>query len=87
MSEKQDTTSRDFVPRTAHSNGDSDPDYVSLHQAKTADLPDTEAELGPRATYFSTGAGAGLSQEHRDYLIARHGTLDLDPIPSDDPAE
>ena len=22
-----------------------------------------------------------LSQEHRDYLLKRHGTLDLDPIP------
>lgn len=43
-------------------------------------------ELGPRATYLSSGAAAGITQEHRDYLIQRHGTLDLDPIPSDDPA-
>lgn len=24
---------------------------------------------------------AALSEEHRQYLLARHGTLDLDPIP------
>ncbi|KAL1587358.1 hypothetical protein WHR41_03839 [Cladosporium halotolerans] len=30
---------------------------------------------------------ANLTQEHRDYLMQRHGTLDLDPIPSADPAD
>ncbi|KAJ5900072.1 hypothetical protein N7495_004816 [Penicillium taxi] len=28
-----------------------------------------------------------LSEEHKSYLIERHGTLDLDPIPSMDPAD
>ncbi|KAI9739774.1 MAG: hypothetical protein M1834_006494 [Cirrosporium novae-zelandiae] len=28
-----------------------------------------------------------LSMEHRDYLMKRHGTLDLDPMPSADPAD
>ncbi|KAF4625227.1 hypothetical protein G7Y89_g12942 [Cudoniella acicularis] len=28
-----------------------------------------------------------LSSEHREYLIARHGTIDLDPLPSMDPAD
>lgn len=33
-------------------------------------------------------AGSGnLSQEHRDYLIARHGTYDLLPLPTMDPAD
>jgi len=86
--EVQETQTRDFVPQTAQSH-DSEKDLNSLDQTKTVDLPDTvpDTELGPRATYFSTNAGAGLSQEHRDYLIQRHGTLDLDPIPSDDPAD
>lgn len=26
--------------------------------------------------------GSFLSQSHREYLLSRHGTLDLDPIPS-----
>jgi multidrug resistance protein len=47
----------------------------------------SDLELGPRATYITTGAAAGISQEHRDYLIQRHGTLDLDPIPTADPAD
>jgi len=33
------------------------------------------------ATYIDTGTAAGLSQEHQQYLLQRHGTLDLDPIP------
>lgn len=28
-----------------------------------------------------------LSDSHKSYLIERHGTLDLDPIPSMDPAD
>ncbi|KAI6884632.1 MFS general substrate transporter [Hortaea werneckii] len=46
-----------------------------------------DIELGPRATQLNTGSAAGISQEHRDYLLQRHGTLDLDPLPSEDPAD
>ncbi|KAF1981651.1 synaptic vesicle transporter [Aulographum hederae CBS 113979] len=28
-----------------------------------------------------------LTEEHREYLLQRHGTLDLDPLPSKDPAD
>ena len=75
------TATRDFVPSAMGV----DKEAASLHSADIANLED--AELGPRATYINTGAAAGLSQEHRDYLIQRHGTLDLDPIPSADPAD
>ena len=46
-----------------------------------------QLEFGPRATYIPTNDASGLSQEHRDYLLKRHGTLELDPIPSGDPAD
>ncbi|KAK7995335.1 hypothetical protein PG990_014108 [Apiospora arundinis] len=46
-----------------------------------------DLELGPRATYINTGAAAGIPQEHRNYLLQRHGTLDLEPLPSADPAD
>lgn len=46
-----------------------------------------EVDMGHRATNISIGEAAYLPQEHRDYLISRHGTLDLDPIPSADPAD
>ena len=31
------------------------------------------------------GTTLNLSTEHRDYLISRHGTSDLEPLPSMDP--
>ncbi len=31
--------------------------------------------------------GPSLSAEHREYLLARHGTLDLHPLPSTDPSD
>lgn len=32
-------------------------------------------------------AAASLTPEHRDYLLKRHGTLNLSPMPSSDPAD
>ena len=38
--------------------------------------------------FVDTSNGATvLTEEHRDYLIQRHGTVDLDPLPSADPAD
>lgn len=31
--------------------------------------------------YSSSNAASTLSQEHEAYLMQRHGTLDLDPMP------
>jgi hypothetical protein len=41
-------------------------------------------ELGQtktRATYIERDEVSMLSEEHRNYLIRRHGTLELDPVP------
>lgn len=51
---------------------------ASLHSG------DQEA-LAHHATNLSDGAN--LTPEHRDYLIKRHGTVSLDPLPSADPAD
>lgn len=77
--EKNTTEGRDFVP-TAPQQA-----YTPSIKSKEENLgrSDTleDVELGHRATYIATGEAANLSQEHRDYLIARYGTLDLNPIP------
>lgn len=70
--EKSQTQRLDF----ANTNNKS-PSLQAKDDAETLE----NVELGPRATYINTGAAAGLPQEHRDYLLARHGTLELDPIP------
>lgn len=75
------TTRRDFVPANG-AQTNSQEEFKSTPYAPSVDKDEIDdAELGPRATYINTGAAAGLSQEHRDYLLARHGTLELDPIP------
>lgn len=33
-------------------------------------------------TYLDKEEQSHLSTEHRDYLIQRHGTVDLDPLPT-----
>lgn len=47
-----------------------------------ASAPNTHGSNEP---HWETAAD--LSPEHREYLLQRHGTLALDPIPSADPAE
>ena len=77
MDGRDNTQRKDFVP-TPPRDSDQIEKRTSL-QSNNGTSDDTE--LGPRATYINTGAAAGLSQEHRDYLLVRHGTLDLDPMP------
>lgn len=38
-------------------------------------------------THLEDGLAEQLSPEHREYLLARHGTLDLVPLPTMDPAD
>jgi hypothetical protein len=38
-------------------------------------------ESGKTDAFYVEDRVAHLSEEHRQYLLARHGTLDLDPIP------
>jgi hypothetical protein len=38
-------------------------------------------EAGKNSDFYIEDRVAHLSEEHRQYLLARHGTLDLDPIP------
>lgn len=79
--EEATTSRRDFVPTTGAHEGSQD-DFDTVPSAPSINKSEVDdVELGPRATYINTGAAAGLSQEHRDYLLARHGTLELDPIP------
>lgn len=78
MAEKDDTQRKDFVPVT-EAQGPYEHENTPSMKSGSANLEDIE--LGPRATYINTGAAAGLSQEHRDYLLAKYGTLELDPIP------
>lgn len=42
-----------------------------------------EVEEAPtHGTYLDKTAPTHLSEEHRQYLLQRHGTIDLDPLPS-----
>ena len=50
---------------------------VDLVESTEAGIPTTYADI----------VASRLSKPHRDYLMERHGTLELDPIPSLDPAD
>lgn len=42
---------------------------------------------GSTAELSNAGGEEGLSREHQEYLLKRHGTLQLRPIPSMDDAD
>lgn len=62
------------------------PPYAQSVESKATTQRLEDLEIGPQATYMSAAA-ADLPDNHRAYLISRHGTLDLDPLPSADPAD
>lgn len=43
-------------------------------------------EKATQSTHESMGSPT-ISKAHQDYLMERHGTLELDPLPSMDPAD
>ncbi|KAM0162334.1 hypothetical protein ACHAQE_003774 [Botrytis cinerea] len=50
----------------------------------SGEFSETIDHAATHATYIEAN---GLSEEHRQYLLARHGTLDLDPLPGPSEAD
>lgn len=51
------------------------------------DIDFVESTKDDALTSNSNTVAARLSESHRDYMIERHNTLDLDPIPGMGPAD
>lgn len=63
-----------------------------LEQVDEKPHPKTDIDLvenagAGQATTYEEALTARLPKAHRDYLLQRHGTLDLDPIPGMGPAD
>lgn len=78
-----------MIPKSETASSVAGDGSTSDHHRKEKDGLDNdefveEADSGQQHSASVEAAEAdayGLSQEHRDYLLNRHGTLDLDPIP------
>lgn len=87
----QNTDTADFAkvePTRESSNAESPLQHTEtggdLKNTATLQNSGTNGELNnteTKATYLPPDAISHLTQEHQDYLMKRHGTLDLDPIP------
>ena len=56
-------------------------------QATKADIAQVESAGAKAPASYADAVAARISKPHRDFLLERHGTLDLDPIPSMDLAD
>ncbi|KAJ5542232.1 Major facilitator superfamily domain general substrate transporter [Penicillium sp. DV-2018c] len=63
------------------------PDEVEETPDAKADIHLIESTGHDQAITYEESLTANLSKAHRDYLIERHGTLELDPVPSMSPAD
>jgi hypothetical protein len=57
---------------------------ASDHDAQHVEGPTTDPgaiEASKTGAFYIEDRVARLTEDHRQYLLARHGTLDLDPIP------
>lgn len=62
-------------------------DENAASQPPKPDISLVESAEAKGPSSYADAVAARLSKPHRDYLLERHGTLDLDPIPSMDPAD
>lgn len=77
MAGTNDSSMRDFTRRTSVADPS---DAAVLGSMKTnEDIIDAE-KLKAVSTYVGADA-QDLSPEHREYLMQRHGTLELNPMP------
>lgn len=63
----------------------STPEMVSTEKEAVNPAPLFDEDLEHAAThgtYLDKKEQSHLSPEHREYLIKRHGTVDLDPLPT-----
>lgn len=65
--------------------GDAVKDQITPSMAREG-VTEKENPYGA-GTHLEDGNPEELSPPHRDYLLARHGTVDLVPLPSMDPAD
>lgn len=81
MEEKPAPVPASASPSNGHQSDGSGKDE-SQHMNGDGDGADAE-----RAQTQIEGERRDLPPEHREFLLARHGTLDLDPIPGPDAAD
>ncbi|GAB1204214.1 hypothetical protein APSETT445_002863 [Aspergillus pseudonomiae] len=62
-------------------------DVPDASQPGKVDVDFVESTAGAIPSSYSDIVESRISKAHRDYLMERHGTLELDPIPSMDPAD
>lgn len=66
------------LPTAPNSNGHA----AELPKDEVPSVEHRDIEHTPTtATYIDSGVESALSPAHRDYLMKRHGTVDLDPMP------
>ena len=75
MATSTDEKGLDQVPAGLPSDGANRPGKPSAEHSEDADLS------GEHVAYVHPETIEALSPEHREYLLQRHGTLELDPIP------
>lgn len=62
-------------------------DEAEVRDNTKADIDLIESAGHGRAATYEESVAARLPKAHRDYLLQRHGTLALDPIPGMGPAD
>jgi hypothetical protein len=76
MDSKAEITENEVTGNTTPVNGNVESDGIVGHDHALGDIDQLEK-----------GLTDGISAEHIDYLISRHGTTDLVPLPTMDPAD
>jgi hypothetical protein len=85
MDDKQETPDDQHVEQNLAQEAETTPapGNETLHHEESSVV----AEKGLDAEGLENEPAENLTPEHREYLLSRHKTVDLDPLPTMDPAD
>ena len=86
MNGKLDKAETGHVKREEYGSGSTTPTNIAVDTRKDGGVAEKD-HAALENSHLEDGAIGDLSLEHRDYLIERHGTVALNPIPTMDPAD
>jgi hypothetical protein len=80
-------TSLELQPSSSRAAGQTEQAELANNQNPKTDIDLVESAGAGQAATYEESLAARLPKAHRDYLLERHGTLNLDPVPGMSPAD
>jgi hypothetical protein len=84
--EKQNSIEHSGEGEASYETGSTTPTKDEIHGMEQEGVAGKDHNV-PDISHLEDGSDGSISREHKEYLIRRHGTHELTPLPTMDPAD